>query len=378
MAFGSSSESSHFDGNQVASLVVVQGTLGTADVGGTAHTVAVGGDPLTGAMYVNNIGTSASVNINSGTINVGTFNNTGTNVNIVTGTFNVGSVAITNAPNVNVQSGTQQTLGTVGVVNNLATGTIAAATLVGGTFQAGTVTNLGTFVNVSTGTQQTLGTVGVVNNIVTGTLANSGTTTGVGVVTALTSGSVTMQVGTLTTGTLQNLNNGTLALVTTVSNLTNGTVNVNTGTITTIAAGSQNTLGTVGVINGGTISVSPIPTITQPTFGTHGTTGVSVFGTLAGGTSSGAGTEIFVTSVSVSLPSTAGSQDVSVGWGTNGGTFQAGTGLIVRGNFLAGGGIQKTFSPAINSGTNAQLCYFQAGAGTVDINVTYFTIASTL
>lgn len=128
----------------------------------------------------------------------------------------------------------------------------------------------------------------------------------------------------------------------------------------------------------GSSSVSPVPTIGQSTFGTLGTTGATLVGTLVGGTSSGAGTEIFLTSLSLSIPSTGAAQDVSIGWGTASGTFHSGTASILRGMFLAGGGIQKTFSPAVNSGTNAQLCYFQAGVGTVSINITYFTTASTL
>lgn len=128
-------------------------------------------------------------------------------------------------------------------------------------------------------------------------------------------------------------------------------------------------LGTV-TTNGAIIGIS--------TYGTYGTTGASVFGTLVGGTSSGAGTEIFVTSLSIQIPSTAGSQNVSVGFGTNGGTFHQGTGAIFMGNFVAGGGISKFFDPPINSGTNAQLTYFQSGAGTISVNITYFTTASTL
>jgi hypothetical protein len=134
--------------------------------------------------------------------------------------------------------------------------------------------------------------------------------------------------------------------------------------------------GTILALASGTLS--PIPTIANQTFGTIGTTGATIFGTIAGGTSSGAGTEIFVTSVSITSPASAGSQDVSVGFGTNSGTFHAGTGRLVRGMFPAGGGIQKTFWPPINSGTNAQLTYFQAGAGTIEVDVTFFVTASTI
>ncbi len=257
MAFGSAVNSGHIDANRIPSITGVQGTLGTADVTGSAMTLPFGVDPSTGAMYVNILAGAGAAS--------------------------------------NPTSGTLSTLGTVGTILGI-----------GGTVQVSGA-SAGTNVNIVTGSQQTLGTVGTVTNL--GQVYNA--------------------------GTVQN-------------------------------------------ILGGTIQNSVIPTLGVSTFGTHGTTGATVFGTLAGGTSSGAGTEIFVTSLSLSMPSTAGSQDVSIGWGTNGGTFHAGTGLIVRGNFPAGGGIQKNFATPINSGTNAQLTVFQAGAGTVDVSVTFFVTASTL
>lgn len=219
-------------------------------------------------------------------------------------------------------------------------------------------------------------------NIITGTIQSSGTTTGIGVLSNLTNGSVN-----ILTGTIQS--SGTTTGIGVVTALTNGSVNILTGTIqssgtttgvgvvTTVTSVSSLTTGSI-VQTAGTTQINRIPTFTQLPFGTFGTTGATVFGTLAGGTSSGAGTEIFVTSLSISIPTTAGSQDVSIGFGTNGGTFHAGTGRLVRGNFPAGGGIQKTFDPPINSGTNAQLTYFQAGAGSVEVDVTFFTTASTL
>lgn len=269
---------------------------------------------------------------------------------------------------VTIPAGTLQTLGTIGVVqnagtiqggtiNNLATGTInalAAGTITGGTLQnlvsgtinalasgtitAGTVSvttgtvvlNTGTITTIAAGTQNTLGTVGVVNNLVTGTIA---------AVTA----------------------------VTTVSNLTNGSINLLTGTVTSVTN-----------LAGGTVQSNQIPTVTQLTFGTTGTTGAVKVGTLVGGTGSGAGTEFFVTSLSLSIPSNGGSQDVSIGFGTASGTFHAGTGRLLRGFFPPGGGIQKTFSPALNSGTNAQIGFFQGGAGTAHIDISYFTAPSTI
>lgn len=393
----------HSDGNQQFSQMGVIGTLGTSDIGGTALTLPVAVD-VTGAIWQREIGTPTVIltggtlqsgtigNINSigtlgtmqlgsvqvigGTINAGTFTTTGTNVNIVTGSL-VGTLL----------GGTLQNLAT-GTLNALAAGTITTGTVsvtigtitgkdanaaaitaqpiaVGGTDSGGTVRNQlidATGVGRSTGSQ-----VITVGTITTGTLQN------------LVSGTVNaLAAGTITGGTLQNLVTGTINALAS-GTITTGTISMTTGTLnggtlTNLVSGTFNS-GTVVMTTG---TLSPLPTIANAPFGTIGTTGASVFGTLAGGTSSGAGTEIFITSLSLTIPATAGSQDVSIGWGTNGGTFHAGTGRLVRGMFLAGGGIQKSFWPPVNSGTNAQLTYFQAGAGTVEIDITSFTTTSTL
>src|SRR3990167_8709332 len=64
-----------------------------------------------------------------------------------------------------------------------------------------------------------------------------------------------LAAGTITGGTLTNLVSGTInalaagTITTGTVSMTTGTVVLNTGTITTIAASTQNTLGTVGVVN---------------------------------------------------------------------------------------------------------------------------------
>jgi len=383
MAFGTPPYVAHIGGQDEKSLMGVVGTLGTADTGGTAQILPVGVDPTTGALFVNNIGTSGGSsggNPTSGTLNtlgtVGTILGVGgTNVsNIVqwngttvspAGTFSDGYTPGTTiatgavlfgfngggggnaydrvylyAPN-DAQNNDRALLvqADLKIWNgatwdrmrgaNMATNTVGTALLAAGIQGQDSG---GTYHNIAVSTGGSIGTI-ILPNIPGGTINNVGSVVG---------------AGTLT----------------------------NVGSVTNI--GQVYNAGTVQNILGGTVQTNPIPAFTQATFGSHGTTGATVFGTLAGGTSSGAGTEIFITSLSLTIPSTAGSQDVSIGFGTNGGTFHAGTGLLVRGNFPAGGGIQKTFMPAINSGTNAQVTYFQAGAGTVDVNITYFVTASTL
>jgi hypothetical protein len=333
---------------------------------------------LTGGT-LGNVGSITNVGmLNAGTLTTGSLSNlalinagtlttiTGNVGGLSTGTITTGSlsnVAMLNA-------GTISTLPNIpgGTINILAGGTLGILT--NGTLSSsGTTTGVGSVSNLGSMAMLTAGTISMIN---AGTLTSIGTTTGVGVLTTLTA----MSLGTVT-GKDANAAAQTSNPVAVGGTDSGGTVRTvvvdSTGAmkVSNVAAGT-----TIGTINTGTLS--PIPTIANVTYGTHGTTGVSIFGTLAGGTGSGAGTEIFCTSVSLSIPSTGGSQDVSIGWGTNGGTFHAGTGLLVRGNFPAGGGIQKTFWPPVNSGTQAQLCLFQAGAGTVDVSVTYFITASTL
>jgi hypothetical protein len=343
---------------------------------GTAGTVW--GGSITGVGTIPGIGSVSGLsNLPGGTLNLVTTvsNLTNGSINVVAGTVNTGTInlgtvvgkdasAAARTGNPVVMAGTDGG----GTVYGFLTDIKGQQYLGGGTvsmLNAGTLT---TIPNIPGGTINILagGTLGILTN---GTLSSSGTTTGVGSVSSL--------------GSLGMLNAGTIS---TLPNLPGGSIAITAGTIATL--GTMGTLGTVaglgtlpgvGVVSALTTgTLSPIPTIANVTFGTHGTTGVSVFGTLAGGTGSGAGTEIFITSLSLSIPSTGGSQDASIGWGSNGGTFHNGTGMLVRGNFPPGGGIQKTFYPPVNSGTQAQLMMFQAGAGTVDVSVTYFLTVSSL
>ena len=369
--FPTAAESSHTDANQQFSLVAVQGTLGTADVTGSARTVPLGANPVTGALYVESTiaagGGGTTVTVDHGTI---TITNPGSG-----GTFN------------NISTGTQQTLGTVGVVNNIVTGTLAQVTSV--------------------------------SNLVSGTLLSSGTTTGVGVVSALTTGSVTMTVGTVTTGTLQNLvtgtinalaagtitggtlgnlNNGTLAQVTSVSNLVSGTLLssgtitgvgvvtsitnlvsgtlLNSGTTTGVGVVSNLTNGSINLLTGtvtsvtnlanGTVHRDHTPVNIGTSIVTNGTTGAAVWGTLVA--TSGNGIKQYVTGLQIVVSS--GTVDVAI---TNIGIGgSSGAGVLARGVFPAGGGITREFDPNIPSGTGGTIAYWLGGAGTVNVGVTYW------
>lgn len=288
------------------SVAIHNGTLGTAGTAsdGAQGTLRVDANE---ALWVNlgykldSTNDSITSLMPSGTLTTGTLQN------LVTGTINAIAAGT-------ITGGTLQNL-TSGTINALASGTITTGTV---SVTTGTmVLNTGTITTIAAGTQNTLGTVGVVNNIVTGTLANSGTTTGVGVVT-------------------------------TVSNLTNGSVNILTGTVSV----NQTPLGS-SVLS----------------YGTLGTTGAAVFGTLLSAV--GAGTNIYLTGITMVVQS--GTVDLAVANGTGGpATGPGGLNTYARGLFPIGGGMREEFSPVIKSGTNGTLVYWMGGAGTAYFTAQYW------
>ena len=305
------------DASRAFALIGHSGTLGTADTTGTAEVVRVGANPLTGALYVQDLaGASGTTTVQmvSGTLNAGTVvvssSSGGTNVNINTGTINVGTfvlptgtittgslsnVAMLNAGTVVMPTGTL----TTGSLTNL-------ASLHTGTITTGSLTNLANLVNGSV-------------NVLTGSIQSSGTTTGVGV----------------------------------VSNLTNGSVNILTGTITSLSN-----------LAAGTVQINPDPVPTMLPFGTQGTAGGSFFATISA--ASGAGTKHFVSHIDIVVES--GTADVRV----LAGSAIQGTGVLAAGKFTPGGGIHDDFNPAFETGTNSELIYHFVGAGTAFIKAYYW------
>ena len=302
------------DSNKNASLTAVTGTVGTADTGGTAEQIRVSANPATGALYVQDLsGASGTTNV-TGTVVVGSISNVGQVHNagtLATGANNIGDV-------------------------DIATGTV---TLVSGVTTVTTVSNL-------------------------------------------TNGSARMTVGTLTTGSLTNLASlhtgtiqsvaevvkGTTTLVTavtTVSNLTNGSVNILTGTIQ--SSGTTTGVGVVTSVTnlaGGTVQVNPVPVPTMLQHGTLGTAGGSFFATVSA--ASGAGTKHYIQGIDIVMQ--AGTADVRV----LAGTVINGTGVLAAGQFPAGGGISKNWTPHFATGTNSELIYHFVGAGTAFIVVSYW------
>lgn len=389
-------------------IIGVQGTLGTADVKGTSPTMPIGVDEATGAMYVKDLSGAA------GTTNVQILGGTVNRVQTV-GTLELGTVTLTNPTGTTVQfnNGTVDTLrggtlsvlenGTVdtqlqqytnGDVNGTPKGFLAMWRQSGdnsvqavaddnpipthvrlGTItkvEGGTLGLVTTVTNLSNGTIQNSGTTtgvgvvsmlsaGTVSMINAGTLTSSGTTTGVGVVSNLTSGSVRITVGTITTGTIVNSGTTTgVGVVSSVTNIVSGTL-LNSGTTTGVGVVSSLTNGSINV-TAGTVRLNPNPTIHWMPFGTI-TAGT--IGTLVAAPS--AGSSILINSLDISMVS--GTAEVLVSYGL----AATGNGVVNRGNFGILGGLAKTYSyPVGGSVTGSALTYnILSGSGTVAYSISY-------
>src|SRR3990167_1154077 len=230
--------SAHFDENQTPTIMGVEGTLGTADTGGTAKPLPFAVNPATGAMYVQDLaGASGTTNVlvvggtlNAGTVVVGSISNIGQIHNagtLAAGDNNVGNVDIVTIPQVSI--GTLPTL-------NLTTGTITTGSLSNlAMLHAGTLTTLP---QISVGTLPTL-------NLTTGTITTGSLTNIAQVHNAGTLAAGANNIGDIDVAT------GTVTLVstvTTLSNLTNGSVRMTVGTLTT------GSLSNVAMLNAGTIT----------------------------------------------------------------------------------------------------------------------------
>lgn len=194
----------------------------------------------------------------------------------------------------------------------------------------------------------------------------TGTQQTLGTVGVLNAGSVVITTGTVTTGSLSNV-------------ATLGTIqNLNTGTLAVVAAGSHvHTAGTVTTQIAGTMTALASGTITAGTVRVNwrptaiGTT----FGTLATaagsafGTlvaASGAGTEVMVTGCSIVCQ--AGTPDVRILIGT----AITGLSVLAGGAWVPGGGIRTTFTPPIETAANSEITYHFVNAGTAFITLQYY------
>ena len=317
-----------------------QTTMATDDVSSVHYPrmkLDMGGDgvanPFTGTIgAVTNLAGGTITKLEGGTVAEVTLVKTA-------GTISAGD---NNIGNVDIVSGTQQTLGTVGVVNNLVTGTLAS--LASGTITAGTVAaTVGAVVgpNASAGTSTTA-------PVQIGGTTATGTVYGMLVDTAGNPQVDVVTIPQVSVGTLSNIPGGTITLVTTVSNLTNGSVILQSGTLTN---------GTI------TPYKNPSGSVTLTTH-TLGTAAGTTWGTLIAPV--GAGTYVYVQGISIVARS--GTPDCAITTNVAGST---GAGVLARGAFVPSGGIARDFNSPIQVGTNGTIAYMILN-GTADLTVNYW------
>lgn len=371
------------DGYQNFSQLFAQGTLGTADVGGTAGAVSGAANPATGAQYVHILagtvtvgggGTQAvsgtvSTNQLSGTQNVGTVNsstiNTGTinNATVNASTINTGTI---NSATVNAGTFTANG-GTIGILQG---GTVSV-NMLSGTLNLGTIVNNGGSVAVTAGTINS-GTMNA-GTINTGTInsatINLGTVVGKDAIGAATT-AFPVFVGGNNNGTVRSFNMDTSgnAGVNQQSGTQNvGTVNsstINTGTINaaTINTGTINSATVnAGTINAGTTTLNAYP---AQQVVSNGAVGTAAAGTLVAAPAAGVG--VYVNSFNFTAMS--GTLDMCLSFGTQ----LSGNQVIARGLFAPGGGIALGVTNPSYYGTAAAPLTFQivSGAGSASWSVT--------
>lgn len=220
-------------------------------------------------------------------------------------------------------------------------------------------------------------TVGTIDNVVDGTLSKVSSVTEVsnlasGTISEITNGSIIVTAGTITTAA-SDIPGGTIDVL---SALTTGSVVVTAGTVDATLTGDLSG-GTVDLVSAiaagsvavtaGTVKIDGRPNRNVLTYGTAFGGTAAAYGTLIGSALVGAGTYLWLNDLSmVNRTGTVGCQ---IGFGTalNGDT------VLAKGKFGANSGIQKSYPLAVNGNTTNQdlVCYIDA-AGTVDISVSYF------
>lgn len=214
----------------------------------------------------------------------------------------------------------------------------------------------------------------------------------------ITGGSIVVTAGTVTT-TMGDLTGGTLDLLSSLANgsihVTNATVDAFTadipgGTVDYLGsaaaigvvhnAGSLELLkaGTITEVQGGSIAVTagtfredPRANVDILTYGTTFGATAAEYGTLIGSAAVGAGTSLWVNDLSI-INSKGGTITCMVGFGTE----LNGTSVLAKGDFADREGVEKVYSKAVNAGmTNQDLVCYVGGAGTIDVQVSYFMSA---
>lgn len=329
----------------VGTIAINAGTVGGKAASGAvaeANPIQIAGTDSGGTIYSPLINTAGAGTVSG----VGTLPGVG-----VVSQITNGSIVITAGTVTSLASGT-----TIGTIN---AGTINSGTINAGTINAGTFTPDG-------------GTIGTIQYIQDGAIQ-------------ITSGSVANVAKVHNAGTIAD---GTLAIVTAVSNLTNGTVRVTAGTVAVTTPGtitSGSIAVTAGTVNAGTINAGTINsgTINAGTF--TGTVQInpntsqqfSIIGSIWGTSSGTAGTIISAptsgSAIHISDLSIVNEGTSTLTAGMGFGTGQQGTTVLVRAAMAGNGGIQKSFAyPVTGGGTQLPLVIWTTGSGTAAFNASYF------
>jgi hypothetical protein len=254
-----------------------------------------------------------------------------------------------------------------GTIDMFKAGTINAGSIA---VTAGTGIVTGGSIVVTAGTIAA-GSIAVVAGTGVVTSGSVAVVAGTGVVTG---GSIAVTAGTITAGSVAVvagtgvLTSGSVAVVAGTGVLTSGSVAIVAGTINagTINSGTIN----AGTINAGTFRMDARSTQNILSYSTTQVFSASAFATLVGSTGVGAGTSIWVNDVSIVNHNGTVQAGVMFGSAING------TSVIAKGMFGPQGGIQKSFSKAVNCGmTNYDLNCWSDAAGTVTFSVSYFISA---
>lgn len=266
------------DKNQFPALIAHTGTAGTSEVvrlvadsaGALTTTGGAGGGTTVTVDHGSVVVTAGTVTTTLGDLQGGTIDQITNGSIVVTAGTVTTTLALDTGTITTIAAGTQNTLGTVGVVNNLAGGTITkieqgsvqvTAGTIGGKAASGVAAVANPVLTAGTDSGGTVYSPLVTTtghqliDVLSGTLQSSGTTTGVGVVTSV-SNLVGGTIGILTNGTISS--SGTTTGVGVVSALTTGTIG---GKAASGVAAVANPVLTAGTDVGGTV-YAPLMTTT--------------------------------------------------------------------------------------------------------------------
>ena len=228
-----------------------------------------------------------------------------------------------------------------------------------------TVTSIG---EQGGGTLDTIGTLGSIGDV--GVIHNAGT---IAALPDSPGGTVDLVTGVGTLGSVSNLgsvtNIGTLKgldTVTTVTDLTSGSVVVTSGTLGSVVNVAQ--IHNAGTIQAGTIQIDSVPARPVIRYGTLGTTGAEVRGTLI--VAAGAGDNYYLEGYEILVHS--GTVDAAIEFGTK--AVVGGTDTFGRGKYVEGGGVTRPLPHPVITGDNGTITFYMGGAGTVFFGVDYYEV----